>query len=263
MAALACVVRRGAAATGGEEEALLRCTVARLRERLLLTLKDGFYLSCEQPPSARWFAFGARHAPPVCLRMAHVEALARLELLTDFDLLHVDAICACLHGNGTLHEPLHRDGCPSMTDFACEPSCSPQQAALRAWLLGIASELLDPTTNNTEEVARPEPHAWRKTGSIRLSSATGLFRISSLPSSASVENVLCSDDAQGDLIFALTRASSAKARFAYLERKVCIACLVVLCTTDFRHNLGDSHCCKAAVTGVAWVAGVEGSGAAP
>jgi hypothetical protein len=216
-------LRRGAAASGGEEEALLRRTVARLRERLLLTPKDGFYLSAERPPSAGWCAMGARRAPPVCLRTAHVEALARLELRADFDALLVDAVCACLRGDGPLPQPLSRS-CPSMMDFQApaELGCSPQQAALRAWLLGLARELLDPAIGDGEEAARPEagppPLSSLKGGSGRLSSAgsTGRFWLSSSLTSGSIRRGLRAGAECGSL----TRASSPRARFAYLEYKV-------------------------------------------
>jgi hypothetical protein len=214
LAALACVLRRGAAAAEGEEEALLRRTVARLRERLLLTRKHGFYLSTERPPSTGWLTMGGSRAPPICLRTAHVEALARLELLADFDSLLVDAMCSCLSGDGPLQQPLSRS-CPSMMDFAAEPGCSPQQAALRAWLLGLARELLDPTTD-AEQPAQREVLSWWKTGSMRLSSsgATG-------PCQASASASLTSGSIRhGGLSPVLTRASSAKARFVYLESKV-------------------------------------------
>jgi hypothetical protein len=213
LAALACILRRGAAAAAGGEEALLRLTVARLRERLRITREDGFYLSTERPPSAGWGLTGARRAPPVCLRTAHVEALARLELLADFDSLLVDAMCACLSGDGPLQQPLSRS-CPSIMDYV-EPGCSPQHAALRAWLLGLARDLLNPTINDAEpeEEAgrRGEPHSWRRSGNMRLS-ASGQFRISSSMTSEGIR--------LGALMPALTRSSSAKERFAYLEIKV-------------------------------------------
>ena len=240
LAALAIIARRSAASTEGEEEALLRRTVAQLRERLHLTRKDGFYLSNEQPPSAGWRTVGARHAPPVCLRSAHVEALARLELLSDFDLHLVDAMCACLHGNGPLQQPFSRS-MTSTTSFmgsakinlAAETGCSPQETALRAWLLGLARELLDPTIDDANAAAQPEPKAelWWRSGGVRLESG-GPLGLSRLPSSRSSRSstIRPEEDRSSDSVHAdvehggrtpvLMGASLVKARFAYLENKV-------------------------------------------
>jgi hypothetical protein len=107
------------------------------------------------------------------------------------------------------------------------PGCSPQQAALRAWLLGLARELLDPKINNAEEAARPEPKAepLQKSGGVQLplTGAIGPFRVSSSLTSGSVQHSQhggCAEETHSGLIPALTRNSSAKARFAFLENKV-------------------------------------------
>jgi hypothetical protein len=222
-------LRRGAPAAEGEEEALLRRTIARLREQLHLTREDGYYLSTEPPPSTGWRAAGAHHAPPVCLRTAHVEALARLELLADFDSLLVDAMCACLGCDGPLQQPFSRSSL-SLMNVAAEPGCSPQQVALRAWLLGLALQLLDPMIDDAAKAAQPEPTSVQ---GKRLPSAGPFLPILRVPSSVasatltttrsvslSVPVHVDDSEARKDLTPVLTRASSAKARFSYLENKV-------------------------------------------
>jgi hypothetical protein len=126
-AAARCSARR-AASSIDEEEAKFRAAVEALRDRLLLTRPEGFFLNTDRLSTWRSAvckvtgkaAAGAEGV--IYLQRSHLEAATRLGLLRDdADAKLVNALCVCVHGRPV------------------------QERRLSDWLLEVSRGLLDPT----------------------------------------------------------------------------------------------------------------------
>mmetsp|Transcript_14218 Transcript_14218/g.30377 ORF Transcript_14218/g.30377 Transcript_14218/m.30377 type:complete len:1807 (+) Transcript_14218:1506-6926(+) len=125
-----------------EEEKLLQITMATLRSRLGIELRDGYALNTE--PAGRC----------IVLQRGYLEAAARLDLLQDFDVHQLDAFCLCLEcgriplahssGAGSMNTTRPRNKSPY--DKACD------------WILEVSTGLIKPGApilNKTTSSKRP------------------------------------------------------------------------------------------------------------
>jgi hypothetical protein len=106
------------------QEAALALRVRELRERLHIWPADGYFLSSEARPLL-W----RRSDCAVFIQKSYMVAAARLaQFRDDFDPKHLDAFCTCLQGEA-------------------------QQRALRAWLLEVCGEILDPRASQRRKAS--------------------------------------------------------------------------------------------------------------